>query len=449
MADGSPKPALHSRAYRLRFYPTKTQQQTLAQGFGCARVIWNWALRWCSEAYRDTDLHHINGRGLSWSGVDVSRMLTQLKKDPEFAWLAACDSGVLSQRLRDFDTAYKNFFAGRAQYPRPKQRENAQSIRYAFDQRHASKTKAWHEGYLVLPGLGQLDVIWSRRPMAMPKLVTVSRDAAGRYWVSMAVEEMIEPLPAATVHAIGVDAGVKDLLVMSDGSRVACPRQLRKEQRHLRHLGRALSRKKKGSKRWSAHRRRMARLQVKIADRRRDAQHQASARLVRTAQVLCVEDLNVKGMVQNRHLALSVSHAGLGEVKRQILYKASWHGREVIQVGRWFASSKRCSVCHTQKSDLKLSERRWACPACGTQHDRDLNASRNILAEGLRIRAGNGVPAGGGDLMRVEGDTPGSPAATPWPTASVETRTRQPDRSPPPKASTSGLAMARISDRAG
>ncbi|TJY57258.1 transposase [Sinimarinibacterium sp. CAU 1509] len=442
-----PKGGVVQRACRQRCYPKRSQRQLLARHFGAARFVWNRCLRARSDAYHDPELTEMFGRGLSIGSIELSRWLTEVKRDPEFSWLSEIDSGVITQVLRDQDAAFRNFFAGRAKYPKRRKRGGSAAVRFVFDHRHAGKVKAWDAGTLVLPLLGPIKVVWSRRPSVMPKLVTVSIDSAGRFHVSMAVSETLPTAAPASAGAVGVDVGVKDLAILSNGEKIENPAHLRRKTRYLKRLQRGLSRKTKGSGRYRAHRRRVGRLQAKIADCRRDAQHQASRRIVDAAQIICIETLNVKGMVKNHRLARAISDAGVSELHRQIIYKADWSGRSVSRISQWFPSSKTCSACGAVNDALQLKDRSWTCSSCSTTHDRDVNAANNILAEGLRCFAEIGVGPGGAELMRVEGDTHRRTAAKAVvPTASAETRTVSAPDSPCEPAPNQGVANTWISE---
>jgi putative transposase len=386
------------KAYKLRFYPTASQKQQLWQQFGGARWVFNVGLEMISKAWEH--------RKESLSYVDVSKQLTLAKQTPELGWLKDIDSGVINQKLRDLDAARQNFFRRVKQgkkpgYPKFKKKRGEQSIRLVFDQRHAGKVKAWAQGELVLPKLGKVKLRWSQSPAAMPKLVTVKLDTAGRYWVTMMVEEVVQTLPI-TGKTVGVDVGIKHLAILSDGAKVDNPKHLQRRLRQLRHQGRALSRKKKGSKRWQRQRLKVARLHAEIRDCRVNALHQASRQIVNDNQVICIESLNIKGMLGNRKLARHLSDAGIGEFHRQLQYKAEWAGRTLIAIDQWFPSSKTCSTCGHTLDELRLDVREWTCQKCGTHHDRDINAAINIEHEGLKQL----IPGGAGESMRVEGDEP-------------------------------------------
>lgn len=395
--------AVHFRAYRLRCYPTRVQRSQLARLFGAARWVWNRALDATSKAYSDPELVGMFGRGLAITPLNFGRLLTQLKKEPAYVWLADCDTGVLTQALRDLQRAYANFYSGRALYPRFHKKGEAQSIRFVLHRHHPGKVRAWNEGRLVLPQLGEIRVVQSCWPGGYPKMATVRRDSAGRYWVSMAVAEEIRALPAS-MASLGVDVGVKDLAVLSDGTRFANPKKLAGKLRHLRRLSRGLSRKQRCSARWRRQCHRLARLQAHIADSRRDALHKASTAIVRRAGLIALEELNVAGMMKNPRSARSIADAAISELHRQLEYKARWYGRQLVRIGRYEPSSQRCSACGYRNEELKWRDRHWCCAGCGATHDRDLNAAKNILTGGLRVVAGSSVGQGVPELMRVEGE---------------------------------------------
>jgi putative transposase len=347
--------------------------------------VWNTCLAWRSDLYRAC--------GESVNGIDFSRELTFLKRLPGYEWLGDAPSTILTQKLRDQDRAFANFFAGRAQYPRFKKKHHAQSIRYQLDRRAVAGM--YRPGELLrLPKLGAVKLRWSRQPAGIPKMVTVSRDAAGRYFVAFMVEEEVQSLPRKP-NGIGVDLGVKDLAVTSAGERIGNARPLRRVLRRLKQAQRVLSRRRKGSGNWHRQRRRIARLHARVGDLRRELTHQTSHRLVAGAGLIAIEDLNVRGMSasakgsaeqpgtrvrQKAGLNRAILDTAFGELRRQIAYKAAWHGRELAVVERWAPSSKTCSHCGHELGELALSVRAWTCPSCGTEHDRDVNAARNLLA---------------------------------------------------------------------
>ncbi len=366
------------RAYKYRFYPTDEQKRILAQTFGCCRFVYNWGLSTRKTAYFQ------HGQKLTYN--DLSAMLPCLKK--EHPWLADVSSVPVQQSLRHLDRGYKNFFEGRAKYPTFKKRRNTQSATYA------SNAFIWEDGQLTLAKMEQPLAITFHRafPQVLkPSSVTVSKDCANRYFVSMLVEEEIKPLPA-TEAQVGLDLGLKSMVILSTGEAVGNPKFYACDEKRLAKAQRRHAKKKKGSKNRDKARRKVARVHARINDRRRDYQHKLSTRIVHENQVMCVESLAVKNMVKNHCLAKAISDVGWGEFVRQLEYKSQWYGRTLVKIDRWYPSSKTCYDCKHVVEDLPLDVREWACPKCGVWHDRDINASRNILAEGLSVSAcGGGV----------------------------------------------------------
>jgi putative transposase len=363
------------RAYRYRFYPTDEQKQILARTFGCVRYTYNWALRLSIDTYLHT------GKGLSYK--QLSAHLTTLKQQAEAFFLNEVSCVPCQQVLRHLKRAYVNFFEGRASYPTFKRRHDGQSAEYT------RSAFSFQDGQLTLAKMdAPLDIHWSR-PLpdgASPSTVTVSRDSAGRYFVSILVEEDISPLPRSD-KAVGIDLGLTTMVVTSAGQTFGNPRYFSRAQQKLARAQRKLSRKKKDSKNREKQRRRVAKIHARIADRRRDYQHKLSTKLVRENQTIVVESLAVKHMMQHPTLAKSIADVGWGEFVQQLEYKAEWYGRTVIKIDRWYPSSKTCSACGHVLDSLSLDCREWNCPVCGAHHDRDFNAAKSVLAQGLRISA--------------------------------------------------------------
>jgi putative transposase len=361
------------RAFRYRFEPTDEQATVLARTFGCARYVWNWALAERQRAYT------VEGRSISY--VQSSGMLTALKADGEHAWLQEVSSVPLQQTLRHLQAAYGAFFAKRARYPQFKRkhacRESAEFTRSGF---------SWRDGELRLAKLTEpLAIRWSR-PLpdgVQPSSVTVSRDPAGRWFVSILADDpSIRPLPRVKA-TVGIDAGLTSLVTLSTGEKITNPHHERRDRVKLAKAQRHMARKQKGSANREKARRKAARVHARIADRRRDHLHKLTTRLVHENQVLVIEDLTVRNMVANHKLARAISDASWSEMRRMLEYKAEWYGRTVVAVDRWYPSSKTCSTCGTIKTAMPLSVRDWTCSACGAEHDRDVNAARNILTAGL------------------------------------------------------------------
>jgi len=375
---------VQTKTYKFRFYPNKLQQQQLALEFGHARFIYNWALDMRNKAYKR--------RKESLNYVSISKLLTQIKKTSRYQWLNQAASSCATQKLRDLDRAFTNFFEGRTSYPRFKKRLSAQSVRYQLDQRNIAKTFSNTPGKerLTVTKLGQLKVRWSRPVEGVPKMVAISKNASGHYYLSLSAEVEIKPLPV-TNRAVGVDLGIKDVVITSDGERSGAPKYTRHYENALARAQRSLARKKKGSNRRHRQRIKVAKIHVKITNSRVNFLHHISTKLINENQVISLEDLNIKGMVRNAKLAKSISDSAMSMLKQQLEYKAKWYGRELIVIDRWFPSSKTCNQCKHVLSELSLSVRTWQCPECGTEHDRDINAAINILVEGLKqYREGHG-----------------------------------------------------------
>ena len=363
------------RAYRFRLYPTPEQEQVLAQTFGCARFAYNHMLRLRTDAWfsrQERIGYH-----------ETSAALTQLKKDPEFAWLNEVSSVPVQQALRHLQTAFANFFAKRAKYPTFKRKDGQQSAEYT-----ASAFK-WDGKVLKLAKMNTpLDVRFSRTIPRAAKVttVTVSKDAAGRYFVSMLCDDTVQP-KAEVEGKVGIDLGLTHFAILSPGEKIAAPNTFRKHEAKLAKLQRRLAKKQKGSANRKKARLKVAKLHAKIADSRKDFLHKLSTRLINENQVIAIETLAVSNMQKNHSLAKSIADASWSEFVRQLEYKALWYGRELVGIDRWYPSSKRCSDCGHTVAKMPLNVREWACPECGTVHDRDINAARNVLAAGLAVSA--------------------------------------------------------------
>jgi putative transposase len=317
-------------------------------------------------------------KGLNY--YDTAAQMKALKGQSEFAWLQEAHSQVLQQSLMNLDRAFEDFFARRAKYPKFKRKHGVQSIRYP---QHFFVL----DRQISVPKIGKVKAKIHRPLEGKPKNLTITKTKSGRYFASIQVEvEVPEPEPKA--GALGIDLGLKSFLVTSDGQEIPPPKHLLKAQKRLARLQRHLSRCQKGSHGREKARLALARQNEKVANQRADFLHKISHLLTQTYGLIGLEDLNVRGLVNNRRLARAISDAGWGEFKRQLSYKATWKGGSVIEVDRFFPSSKRCSACHFSLPDLPLSVRVWNCPACGIRHDRDINAATNILQETLS-RAGS------------------------------------------------------------
>ncbi|MFI5567817.1 RNA-guided endonuclease InsQ/TnpB family protein [Streptomyces sp. NPDC051740] len=362
------------RAFKYRFHPTDAQAAELSRTFGCVRKVYNLALAARTQAWTRQERVNYN---------QTSAMLTAWKKTEELAYLNDVSSVPLQQALRHLQTAFTHFFGKRAKYPRFKSRKKSRK-----SAEYTTSAFRFQDGRLTLAKMARpLDIVWSR-PLpegASPSTVTVSQDAAGRWYVSLLVEDpTVQPLPA-TDTAVGVDVGLDHLLTLSTGEKVANPRHERRDRARLAKAQRQLARKAKGD---GANRRKarqkVAKVYARITDRRRDNLHKLTTRLVRENQTIVIEDLTVRNMVKNHSLARAISDAAWADFRSLLEYKAQWYGREVIAVDRWFPSSRLCSTCGILRDKMPLNVRTWTC-GCGTTHDRDVNAAKNILAAGLAV----------------------------------------------------------------
>ena len=391
--------------YNFRVYPTPSQRVSLAKAFGCARVVFNDALAARREAFD-------NGQRLG--GAELSKRLTEAKNTPEREWLAEVSSVVLQQALADLNTAYRNFFqsvTGKrkgAKVAPPKfrsRKDNRQSIRFTKNARFTVTPG----GTLRLPKIGDVAVRWSRELPSEPSSVTVIKDPVGRYFASFVVQVHDDPLPEVDSE-VGIDLGLTTFAVLSNGKTVESPRFLRQAERKLRKAQKDLSRKGKGSKNRAKARIKVAKAHARVADTRRDWAHKHSTQIIRENQAVYVEDLCVKGLARTR-LAKSVHDAGWGVFIRMLEEKAARYGRTFARVDRWFPSTRMCSVCGAVGEKKPLHVREWTC-LCGTTHDRDVNAAKNILAAG---RADSSTP------VELVSDVPSGaqPAAKQEPTGSA------------------------------
>ncbi len=365
-------------AYRCRAYPSPAQQAVLNRTFGCVRVVWNTTLAARRRLWRT------QGTGLSYAASDAA--LTAMKKDPGLAFLAEVSLVPLQQALRHQHQAFCAFFAGRARYPRFKSRRSRQSAHYT---RSAFTLRGG--GLRLAKMSGPLRFAWSWPEVDLtgldPTMVVVSREPDGRWYVSFAVDiQAPAPLPPAG-RAVGIDLGIKDFAVTSNGERIANPRHLQRKARNLARYQRRLARCQPRSANRARARAKVARAHRKVRDARRDFLHRASTGLVRGHDLIVIEDLNVCGMVRNRRLARAISDCGWGEFRRQLQYKCQRYGRTLVVIDRWYPSSKTCSACGHLLGELSLSARTWQCPSCGAGHDRDVNAAKNILAAGQAVAA--------------------------------------------------------------
>jgi putative transposase len=333
---------------------------------------------------------------------DTAERLTALKRQPDYAWLNEVNSQALQVALRNLDTAYENFFKGRAEFPKFKRRRGKQSFGVP---QHFSLDPFL--GWLTLPKLEPIKMVLHRPVVGTLKTVTISYTPSGRYFASLLCEiEIADPKAKRQGKERGVDLGLKSFAVTSDGEKIDSPQYLRRAEKKVIHLQREFSRKQKGSNNREKARVKLARQHEKVANQRKDFQHQLSRRLIDESQAIYVESLNVKGMLANHALAKSISDVGWGEFLRQLEYKAEKVGCRFEAIDRFFPSSRRCHQCGYLKADLTLADRDWKCPVCHTHHDRDVNAAVNILHAGQALATFESEPRRAGmALTQTPGET--------------------------------------------
>jgi putative transposase len=363
--------------YRYRIYPTDQQKWQLAKLFGCCRVVFNDALAHCQQEYRE-------GKKKPDS-KQLSSRLTNLKKTEEKVWLGEVSAVPLQQSLRDLEQAYSNFFKSckgqrkgrKVKPPKFKKRKSKQSAKFTNNGFKVNQ----HNVYLAK--IGKLKIVWSRGLPSEPSSVTVIKDSADRYFLSFVCEINPNPLPP-NGNSIGIDLGIIDFATLSNGKKIKAPKPLKSNLKRLRKLQKNLSRKKKGSKRREVARKKVAKLHAKITDIRTDFLHKLSTKLIRENQTIALEDLAVSNMVKNRKLSRAISDLGWRSFRTMLIAKGEMYGRNVRVINRWEPTSQVCSCCGEKGGKKELSIREWTCLFCNSIHDRDVNASLNILkvAEG-------------------------------------------------------------------
>ncbi|MEG4166787.1 MULTISPECIES: RNA-guided endonuclease TnpB family protein [unclassified Microcoleus] len=380
---------LHT-AIKVRLDPTLEQQALLSGHFGCARWWWNYALNKSIETYKET------GKSLGQSALNA--FLPKLKKAEETLWLSECYSQVLQATTLNLTTAYKNFFAGRARFPRYKSKHGKQSIQYPQNVKVL-------DGFVQFPGkVGKVKAKLHRNIEGTIKTVTVSLDPSGKYFASILTEsEGDNPTVSTVGKVIGIDLGLTHFAITSNGCKVSKydnPKHLAKHEKNLKRKQQKLAKKQKGSNSRNKAKKTVAKVYERVTKSRQDFLHKLSRKLVNENQVVVVENLNVKGMVRNHNLAKAISDVGWGTFINFLAYKLEKKGGKLVEIDRWFPSSKLCSNCYYQIDKLLLDIREWTCPNCGTRHDRDGNAATNIRAEGIRILQtdGTAVFANGGEV---------------------------------------------------
>jgi len=370
--------------YRYRIYPTVGQQKALAKLFGCVRVVWNDALFFCIEQYQA-------GKQKPKNSELQKQFITQAKTTTQRWWLSEVSCVPLQQSLNDLERGYQNFFQS------CKGERKGKPVKPPkFKKRHAQQSARFTQRGFTIRGnclkiakIGKLKIAWSRGLPSTPTSVTIIRDAAGRYFASLVVEEDKTPLPKSE-SAVGIDLGIKTFATLDDGQKIDAPKPLKKKINRLRRLSKNLSRKNRGSKRYELARRRKAKLQAKLKDTRTDFLHKLSTEIIRKNQTIVLEDLNVAGMIKNRKLSRAISDLGWRQFRTYLEEKAEKYGRELRVISRWEPSSQTCSSCGFRGGKLDLNVREWTCSNCGARHDRDVNAAKRIKVAGGHSETKNG-----------------------------------------------------------
>ena len=356
-------------AYKYRMYPNKEQKEYFAKCFGCVRFIYNRMLSDKIEYYNKTK-------------QKLNNTPAQYKK--EFPWLKEVDSLALANAQMNLQTAYNNFFKRpEVGFPKFKSKKLHKD---SYTTNNQNGTVAISDKYIKLPKIGSVKIKKHRTFDGLIKSVTISKNPSGKYYVSVLVEQIEKEKLSESESAIGIDLGLKEFCITSDGEMIENPRYLQRSENRLRKLQKDLSRCNKGSKNREKCRIKVARQYEKITNQRKDFLHKLSKRLIDENQIICLEDLSVKNMMSDHQIAKSIADVSWSEFVRQLKYKADWYGREIIQIDKWYPSSQICSTCGYKSGRKELHVRKWTCPECGTLHERDVNAAINILNEGLRIR---------------------------------------------------------------
>lgn len=361
------------KSYKFRIYPTKEQESLLSKHFGHCRFVFNKFLNERKEKYLNEKI--------SLNYYDNARTLTELKKDEEFVWLKEVNSQSLQASIRNLDIAYKNFFNKQNKFPRFKSKDDRQSFK-------VPQNVLVEDDKLVIPKFKEgIKLNLHRKMEGEPLFATISKSTTGKYYVSITSEIEYKPFEK-TNKSVGIDTGIKELAILSDGSSYENIKSLKTKLKKLKYEQRQLSKKQKGSQSRNKQKRKLALVHEQITNIRKDYLHKISTEIVKNHDIISVEDLAVKNIMKNHCLAQAMSDVSLGAFYTMLEYKANWNDRQFVKIDRFFPSSKTCSNCGWIKQDLTLAIREWSCESCGEVHDRDINAAKNILKQGINILSG-------------------------------------------------------------
>ncbi len=375
---------LRHKAYKFRIYPNAYQEVLIIKTIGCVRFVYNYFLALWNEEYSK------NGKGLTYNSC--SAMLPQMKKNEATSWLKEVDSIALQSSVKNLSDSFSRFFKKQNRRPQFKSKKNPVQ---SYTTKNVNKSITIIENIIKLPKLGQVKFAKSRELNGRILNATIRKNPSGKFFVSILCEEEVPELPKTGLE-IGIDLGITDFAILSNGQKIdnnrftsKMEKTLKREQRKLSR--RALNAKKAGkelfeAKNYQKQKQKVARLHEKVINQRTDFLNKLSTEIVKNHDSICIEDLNTKGMLRNHKLAKSISDVSWFSFVSKLQYKAEWYGREIIKVDKWFPSSQLCSECGHKDSKKSLNIREWSCPVCHSHHDRDINASKNILAEGLRLQ---------------------------------------------------------------